>query len=94
MSEPVFVNIVVEDVLSEILLKKIIENTANHLKISRTFCKGGIGYIKKNIIGFNNGAKINPFIVLVDLDTIECPPILIKYGLLLNAMPDLFSGWW
>ncbi len=34
MSELVFVNIVVEDVLSEILLKKIIENTANHLKVS------------------------------------------------------------
>jgi hypothetical protein len=78
VSETVFVNIVVEDVLSEVLLKKIIENSPGNLKVNRCFRKGGSGYIKKNLQGFNHGAGINPFIVLVDLDKIECPPSLIK----------------
>lgn len=76
--DTVFINIVVEDVLSEVLLKKIIENISQNLIVNHTFCKGGIGYIKRNIEGFNNGAKINPFIILVDLDKTECPPLLLE----------------
>lgn len=78
MSERVFLNIVVEDILSEVLLRKIIDEWPGNLEVNRCFRQGGSGYIRKNLRGFNHGAAVNPFVVLVDLDKTECPPSLIK----------------
>lgn len=116
-----YINIVVEDILSEVLLKKVIERVAaahdvaeryssqkkswhekkisknnsitneeKHLVVYNTFRRGGSGYIKKNLKGFNNGAKVHPFIVLVDLDRIECPPALIKEWITFSTNDGFF----
>lgn len=77
MSETVYLNIVVEDVLSEVLLRKVIDSTGKDLKVLYCYRKGGSGYIRKNIERFNQAARVRPFLVLVDLDQIDCPPTLI-----------------
>jgi len=45
MSNQIYINIVVEDILSEHCLRKIIESTQKHLKISSCYGRNGKGYI-------------------------------------------------
>ena len=44
--------------------------------VSACFCRGGFGYLKKNVKGFNNASKASVFLLLTDLDTTECAPTL------------------
>lgn len=71
-------HIVVEDELSDVIIKKIIEesNTKHNLEI-RTIGKRGKGYIKKRVNEFNNQSNKLYFIILVDLDNDPCAPDLI-----------------
>jgi hypothetical protein len=71
------VNLAVEDAVSEAVLRKMIEQCAGALEVHVCYQRQGQGYLKRNIGGFNSAAKITPFIVLTDLDTIECAPFLI-----------------
>lgn len=76
--EQVAISLAVEDQLSEAVLKKILNITEDRFLVTTCYSRGGFGYLKKNIAGFNNAAKGMPFFVLTDLDTAECPPALIK----------------
>lgn len=76
--EKVAISLAVEDQLSEAVLKKILSFAKDRYMVSTCYNRGGFGYLKKNIAGFNNAAKGIPFIVLTDLDTSECPPALIR----------------
>lgn len=83
------INLAVEDFLSEAVLRKILQFTRRPYETGTCFCKGGYGYLKKNIQGFNHAAKTTPFLVLTDLDNIECPPALIKEWLPHPKHPNL-----
>ncbi len=72
------IKLVVEDQLSEAVLKKILHIAKDRFLVTGCYCLRGNIYLKRNIIGFNNAAKGSPFLVLTDLDTSECPPALIK----------------
>ncbi|MDD2773241.1 MAG: hypothetical protein PHP45_06055 [Elusimicrobiales bacterium] len=69
------VNLVVEDRLSEAVLKRIM----NDFKLypGTSFGLQGNGYIKKRIHAFQQAARYTPYIVLTDLDDNPCPPQLI-----------------
>jgi hypothetical protein len=41
------------------------------------YSRGGNGYLRRTIDGFNNAAKGTPFLLGTDLDTYECPSALI-----------------
>jgi hypothetical protein len=69
------INLAVEDVLSEAVLRKILPD---RYVVGDHCMRGGFGYLKKNIRGFNNASKGMPFLVLTDLDTGECAPTLLK----------------
>ena len=71
-------NLAFEDTLSEAVLKKIISSSGRPYELGFSYSKGGFGYLKKNIHGFNNAAKGTPFLVLTDLDRYECPPKLLN----------------
>jgi hypothetical protein len=60
------------------VIRKIIQCSDKNYLISRCLCRGGFGYLKKMINGFNNAAKTAPVLVLTDLDMSECPPTLIQ----------------
>ena len=72
------IKLVVEDQLSEAVLKKILHIAKDRFLVTGCYGLRGNIYLKRNIIGFNNAAKGSPFLVLTDLDTSECPPALIK----------------
>ena len=75
MTSPTPINLAVEDDLSEAVLRKILQARYD---IGNCYKRGGFGYLKKNIRGFNNASKGMPFLVLTDLDSRECAPALIK----------------
>ncbi|MBI5235962.1 MAG: hypothetical protein HY886_06915 [Deltaproteobacteria bacterium] len=76
-----YVNIAVEDPLSNGVLTKILSQSGHHYVISNVYMKNGCGYLKKNINAFNSAAKVMPWLVLTDLDRLECPPVLINQWL-------------
>ena len=74
---PIPINLVVEDELSEAVARKLLRTGVQSYAVSVVYNRGGYGYIKKNIRGFNSAAKGTPWLVLTDLDTRECPPSMI-----------------
>jgi len=72
------INLVVEDSLSEAVLRKLLEVSGKRFAVGACYGHGGFGYIKSRIMGFNNAAKGTPFLVLTDLDKSDCPPVLIN----------------
>ena len=86
---PIPINLAVEDPLSEIVLRKNFRDSNKTYAAGTCFCRGGSGYLKKNIQGFNNAAKATPFLVLTDLDKTECPPILLQEWLPRPKYPNL-----
>lgn len=78
---PLFVNIAVEDALSEAILRAMVRQIRPDISIDKCFSRGGYGYLKRMISGFNNAAKINPYIVLTDLDKAACASGLISQWL-------------
>lgn len=83
------ISLAVEDQLSEAVLKKILSIAEDRFLVTTCYGRRGNGYLKKNIAGFNNAAKGIPFLVITDLDTSECPPVLIKEWLPYTKHPNL-----
>ncbi|MBW1810227.1 MAG: hypothetical protein JRJ87_18665 [Deltaproteobacteria bacterium] len=77
MSDVIPITLVVEDVLSEEALRKILKDSKRPYYVGAVYSKKGFGYIKSRIEGFNQAAQGSPFLVLTDLDQAECPPTLI-----------------
>jgi hypothetical protein len=88
-SDAIVINLVVEDDLSEAVLRKILQQSLKNFYIGACFGKKGFGYIKSKIAGFNKSAKGTPFFVLADLDRNECPPLLINEWLGEPIHPNL-----
>jgi hypothetical protein len=75
--------LVVEDELSETLLKKLCSSANPNLEIGAVRNTSGFGQIKKNLAAFNNLARLKPVIVLTDLDKANCA---------VELMDEWFSG--
>ena len=78
MNNVIPINLAVEDVLSEAVLMSVLQQSDRPYEVGNCYMRGGFGYLKKNIKGFNNAAKGTPFLVLTDLDRMECAPLLIQ----------------
>lgn len=89
MTPPIPINLAVEDLLSEAVLRKILRESKKNFAVGACFCHGGYGYLKKSLRGFNNAAKAAPFLVLTDLDKAECPPVLLREWLPHPRHPNL-----
>ncbi len=73
MTTPIPIHLVVEDDLSDAVLRKILRESSNNFAVGSSFGKCGYGYIKQKVHAFNNAAKGTPFLVLSDLEA-ECAP--------------------
>ncbi len=87
--ESIYINLVVEDELSEAVLRKMLLRSGWPYIVQNCFSNRGFGYIKRTIKGFNNGAKSIPYIVLTDLDNNDCPMSLINAWLPVPRHPNL-----
>lgn len=77
MMAPIPINLAFEDALTESLALKILQSIPTEYATQTVYNRGGYGYLKRIIDGFNNAAKGTPFLVGTDLDTYECPSALI-----------------
>lgn len=83
------VNLATEDELSEVVLRRILRYVDCGYSIGTAYRKGGFGYLRRTITGWNRAAKGNPFVLLTDLDTDECPRALIDAWLPEPQHPNL-----
>jgi hypothetical protein len=77
MTAPIPLNLAFEDALTESLTFKILRSIPTEYATRTIYNRGGNGYLRQTINGFNNAAKGTPFLVGTDLDEYECPPVLI-----------------
>jgi hypothetical protein len=82
------VNLATEDELSEITLLRLLAHV-NTYAVGTAYRRGGYGYLRRTIQGWNQAARGVPFIVLTDLDTNECPASLIDDWLKCDKHPNL-----
>jgi hypothetical protein len=86
---PIPINLALEDELTEFLASKILATIPTVYAARTIYNRGGYGYLRSKINGFNNGAKGTPFWVATDLDDSECPPALITKWLTNAKHPNL-----
>ncbi len=87
MSGPIPVNLVVEDPLSEAVVRRLLRDLP--FAVGTCYGRQGFGYIRKRIGVFNHAARTCPFLVLTDLDTGECAAALIRVWLVERRDPNL-----
>jgi len=83
MTQQIPISIAVEDALSESVAHKLIRLYGRKYLIGKTYRRGGHGYLKSNTKSFNRAARFNPYLLLTDLDKVECAPVLIR-----NWLPE------
>lgn len=69
-------DIVVEDELSDAVLRKILRHLGKDIRYS--YKKHGCGGIDKKLEGYNDASRFFPFIVVRDLDHAPCPGGLVR----------------
>ena len=84
----IFITLVVEDFLSEMVARKLLEQTGKNYCVTHCLRKGGSGYLKSKINAFNQAAIVSPFFVLTDQDS-GCPPDKITQWLERDCHPNL-----
>lgn len=78
MTGPIPINLAFEDELTESLMLRILQFVPAEYATRTIYNRGGNGYLRRTIAGFNNAAKGTPFLVGADLDRYECPLALIQ----------------
>jgi len=75
--------------LSETVLRRLLRCSRVTYGVGFAHNAGGSGWIKKRINDFNRAAQGMPYLVLTDLDTCECAPVLIRQWLDTPKHPNL-----
>lgn len=83
------INLAVEDELSEAVLRRLLDHADRDYQVGQSYRRGGYGYLRRTIEGWNRAARGIPFIVLTDLDRATCPPELIRQWLTNPQHPNL-----
>lgn len=83
------VNLAIEDEVSEAVLRRLLVQANRGYAIGTAYGRGGFGYLRKTITGWNRAARHKPFVVLTDLDRSPCPSDLIKDWLNEPLHPNL-----
>jgi hypothetical protein len=83
------IHLAVEDELSEKVLRRLLIDSGRPFHVNFVINRGGFGYLRSKIDGFNKSAKGLPFLVLTDLDQHVCPSALIHDWLGKPISPNL-----
>jgi hypothetical protein len=83
------IDVAVEDELSEFVILRLLAFTRRPYHVGTTYRRGGFGYLRRTINGWNAAAKGRPFVVLTDLDEADCAPELIGKWLTSAPNPNL-----
>lgn len=81
--------LVVEDVLSEAALRKMLAGFGDKFSVLASLGHEGFGFIQKNMPAFNKAAETNGILVLTDLDDHLCPHVILRSWLPAPLHPNL-----
>jgi hypothetical protein len=87
LNPPIPIYLAVEDDLSEVLLRRVLQERPV-FAVGPVFKRNGFGYLRKNTPAFNNMARVSPVLLLTDLDRHHCAPSLIREWLPCPRHPD------
>jgi len=89
MAGEVHISLAVEDELSEYVLRALLAQTKRNFLIGTVYGKKGADFLKQKLPAFNNAAKGSAYLLLTDLDTLDCVPTLIEkwFGCQLREFP-------
>ena len=98
---PICVYLVVEDLLSESICRRMVSLVRPDLLVIACLGKTGIGAIKRDLRGYNRASRGIGHVVLVDQDRHECAPRLIsdwfrdpaESGFLLRVATHEIESW-
>ncbi|MCX7240515.1 MAG: hypothetical protein NTU86_08780 [Burkholderiales bacterium] len=76
MTKSLEIALVVEDVLSLVVMEKVLSHTGRHFLVMRPQVERGIGNIQRSIHKYRTASHALAHVVLVDLDHVACPPLL------------------
>lgn len=76
MSRILEVALVVEDMLSLVVMAKLLTHTGRGYAIKRQLVERGFGNIRRSVVKYRNASHALPHVVLTDLDQAACPPFL------------------
>jgi len=76
MVKPLEIALVVEDVLSLVLMEKVLAHTERGYSVLRPLVERGVGNIRKSVTKYVNASRALPHVVLTGLDQIRCAPLL------------------
>ncbi len=74
----IYLSLVYEDDLSEIVMTKLLGHFKGKFAIHNTWPGYGFGYLRKKVFAFNQASTTSPYFMLTDLDNYPCPPELIN----------------
>jgi len=83
------INLGIEDELSEALLRRLLSHTGRGYSVGTAYRRGGFGYLRRTVKGWNRAARGVPFVLLTDLDVYTCPRALIEEWLHEPQHPNL-----
>jgi len=84
-----YVQAVVEDVLQEVVLQKLLSKYRSDISLTGVSGKKGNSYIRQGLRGFSEASEYLPHIVITDLDRNICAPQLKDDWINFNAHPNL-----
>jgi hypothetical protein len=96
------VNLAIEDRLSEAVLRRVLAHANRGYAIGTAYGRGGFGYLRRTVRGWNSAAAGVPFALLTDLDgRYGCPQALIDdwlgvprhHNLLLRVAVQEVESW-
>ena len=76
MAQPLEIALVVEDVLSLVLMEKVLAHTGRGYTVLRPLVERGVGNMRKSVPKYLSASRALPHVVLVDLDQTPCAPQL------------------
>lgn len=76
MAQPLEIALVVEDILSLVLMEKVLAHTVRGYTVLRPLVERGVGNIRKSVPKYLTASLALPHVVLTDLDQTACAPQL------------------
>lgn len=71
------IHIAVEDRLSEAVLRTLLRQSGRPYYVGTVYGGRGFGDLKRMARGFNLASAYTPFVLLADLDSADCPPVIL-----------------
>jgi hypothetical protein len=72
------IGLATEDELSEAIAGRLVSELGGKFEVTGKYRGRGFGQLRSKIVAWNRAAQSHPYLVIVDLDSAECPAQLVR----------------